>query len=102
MRDTKVASHHPQPNSILCAPTQNKKLINNTDSLRGSSVKIGTILRILAWPLSKDDTHKSRSVTTMISRSFAPCPDDCVRCCTGYGFQRTAPLIVLILWPVSG
>ena len=33
-----------------------------TDSLRGSSVKIGTIQRRLAWPLRKDDTHKSRSV----------------------------------------
>jgi len=32
------------------------------DSLRGSSVKIGTIRRRLAWPLHKDDTHKSRSV----------------------------------------
>ena len=32
------------------------------DSLRGSSVKIGMIQRILAWPLRKDDTHKSRSV----------------------------------------
>ena len=28
----------------------------------GSSVKIGTIQRRLAWPLRKDDTHKSRSV----------------------------------------
>ena len=28
------------------------------DSLRGSSVKIGTIQRRLAWPLRKDDTHK--------------------------------------------
>ena len=26
----------------------------------GSSVKIGTIQRRLAWPLRKDDTHKSR------------------------------------------
>ena len=34
------------------------------DSLRGSSVKIGTIQRRLAWPLRKDDTHKSRSVTS--------------------------------------
>ena len=34
----------------------------NSDSLRGSSVKIGTIQRRLAWPLRKDDTHKSRSV----------------------------------------
>ena len=32
------------------------------DSLRGSSVKIGTMQRKLAWPLRKDDTHKSRSV----------------------------------------
>ena len=34
-----------------------------TDSLRGSSDRIGTIQRqILAWPLRKDDMHKSRSV----------------------------------------
>ena len=32
------------------------------DSLRGASVNIGTIQRRLAWPLRKDDTHKSRSV----------------------------------------
>ena len=32
------------------------------DSLRGSSVKIGTVQRRLAWPLRKDHTHKSRSV----------------------------------------
>ena len=31
-------------------------------SLRGSPVQIGTIRRILAWPMRKDDTHKSRSV----------------------------------------
>ena len=36
------------------------------DSLRGSSVKIGTIQRRLAWPLRKDDTHKSRSVNNYI------------------------------------
>ena len=36
------------------------------DSLRGSSVKIGTIQRRLALPLRKDDTHKSRSVNKMI------------------------------------
>ena len=33
------------------------------DPLRRSSVKIGTIQRRLAWPLRKDDTHKSRSVS---------------------------------------
>ena len=36
------------------------------DSLRGSSVKIGTIQRRLAWPLRKDDTHKSRSVNSFL------------------------------------
>ena len=36
------------------------------DSLRGSSVKIGTIQRRLAWPLRKDDTHKSRSVNNLV------------------------------------
>ena len=33
------------------------KHLQVTDSLRGSSVNIGTIQRILAWPLCKDDTH---------------------------------------------
>ena len=36
------------------------------DSLRGSSVKIGTIQRRLAWP--QDDTHKSRSVSIFCPR----------------------------------
>ena len=31
-------------------------------SLRGPSIKIGTIERRLAWPLRMDDTHKSRNV----------------------------------------
>ena len=35
-------------------------------SLQGSSVKIGTIQRRLAWPLRKDDTHKSRSVNIIM------------------------------------
>ena len=39
------------------------------DSLRGSSVKIGTIQRRLAWPLRKDDTHKSRSVNSFLRTS---------------------------------
>jgi len=38
------------------------------DSLRGSSVKIGTIQRILAWPLRKDDAHKSRGVKACAAR----------------------------------
>ena len=41
------------------------------DSLRGSSVKIGTIQRRLAWPLRKDDTHKSRSVNNFLP--ILPC-----------------------------
>jgi hypothetical protein len=40
------------------------------DSLRGSSVKFGTIQRILSWPLRKDDTHKSRSVTIFKRQGF--------------------------------
>ena len=42
------------------------------DSLRGSSVKIGTIQRRLAWPLRKDDTHKSRSVNNFFGGCVAP------------------------------
>ena len=53
--------------SIACVPTGPASLCV-TDSLRGSSVKIGTIQRRLAWPLRKDDTHKSRSVNNF----FAP------------------------------
>ena len=37
-----------------------------SDSLRGSSDKIGTIQRRLAWPLRKDDTHKSRNVPSFL------------------------------------
>ncbi len=44
------------------------------DSLRGSSVKIGTIQRRLAWPLRKDDTHKSRSVNNFLGTSPTPHP----------------------------
>ena len=40
------------------------------DSLQGSSDKIGTIQRRLAWPLRKDDTHKSRSVTFFLFLVF--------------------------------
>ena len=38
------------------------------DSFRGTSVKIGTIQRRLAWPLRKDDTHKSRRVDYFLFR----------------------------------
>ena len=51
--------------SCLTYPISSSSLSSSsssTDSLRGSSDKIGTIQRRLAWPLRKDDTHKSRSV----------------------------------------
>ena len=38
-----------------------RKLSVLTDSLRGPSVRIGTIQRRLPLPLRKDDTHESRS-----------------------------------------
>ena len=40
---------------------------SSLDSFRGSSVKIGTIQSRLAWPLRKDDTHKSRSDTSFFA-----------------------------------
>ena len=40
------------------------------DSLRGSSVRIGTVERRLARPLRKDDTHKSRSVNKTTGARF--------------------------------
>ena len=43
---------------------------NITEYLLKAYVKIGTIQRRLAWPLRKDDTHKSRSVTNF-SPKFA-------------------------------
>ena len=50
-------------------------------SLRGSSVKIGTIQRRLAWPLRKDDAHKSRSVNNICTprrRTWSRTPHGCV------------------------
>ena len=36
------------------------KVLDDLDSLRGSSVNIGTMQRRLAWPLRKDDTHNDQ------------------------------------------
>ena len=47
-----------------CNLAKQNAWISISDSLRGSSVKLGTIQRRLAWPLHKDDTHKSRSDTS--------------------------------------
>ena len=51
-------SHCTRVTCPLCAHA----CIHPWDSLRGSSVNIGTIQRRLAWPLRKDDTYTSRSV----------------------------------------
>ena len=51
--------------SILLTLMNNTRTMVNScvsDSLQGSSAKLGAIQRIFAWPLHKDDTHKSRSV----------------------------------------
>ena len=52
----------------VCFPLPRTTYKNNKslDSFRGSSVKIGTIPRRLAWPLPKDDTHKSRRVSIFL------------------------------------
>ena len=42
---------------------------HQADSLRGSSVKVGTMQRRLARPLRKDDAHKSRSVNISFGTS---------------------------------
>ena len=54
--------------AMFHAITRQQRGSYEVDSLRGSSVKIGTIQRRLAWPLRKDDTHKSRSVTNFLLR----------------------------------
>ena len=41
--------------------------VDDLEPLRRASVKIGTIQRRLAWPLRKDDTHKSRSVNNFFA-----------------------------------
>ena len=62
-----------------------------SDSLRGSSVKIGTIQRRLAWPLRKDDTHKSRSVNNLFAPQYFATALPCI-------FQFVG---LAILWPTS-
>ena len=53
--------------SVMDVKRRRAYFIELLDSLRGSSVKIGTIQRRLAWPLRKDDTHKSRSVNKLLT-----------------------------------
>ena len=61
----------PIPSHLFC-----KHLL---DSLRGSSDKIGTTQRRLAWPLRKDATHKSRSVPSFLPH-LEVSDDCCVKC----------------------
>ena len=44
------------------ADVTSSKTLDLNESLRGSCVRIGRMLRRLAWPLRKDDTQTSRSV----------------------------------------
>ena len=55
------------------------------DSFRGTSVKIGTIQRRLAWPLRKDDTHKSRRIDDFLLSLRPDSPSDGVRGARGWG-----------------
>ena len=70
----------PIPSHLFC-----KHLL---DSLRGSSDKIGTIQRRLAWPLRKDATHKSRSVP-----SFLPHLEVSDDCCVECGYDCDDALV---------
>ena len=74
-------------------------VVTKQEPLRWSSAKIGTIQRRLAWPLRKDDTHKSRSIALFVDHavgslmftvlhSHAVCLDRLVYIC---------PLLVRIL-----
>ena len=57
---------------VACSSDSYHCFSSLSDSLRGSSVKIGTIQRRLAWPLRKDDTHKSRSVNNFFEKFAWP------------------------------
>ena len=72
------------------------------DSLRGSSVKIGTIQRRLAWPLRKDDTHKSRSVhnfLTHIARNQSQVYSDSSVSRGGFGHGLLPDSLKILLYP---
>ncbi|KAK1441127.1 hypothetical protein QVD17_06965 [Tagetes erecta] len=52
---------------MKCSVLENADVDEDDRPLRGTSDKIGTIQRRLAWPLRKDDTHKSRNGGCTIS-----------------------------------
>ena len=57
---------------------------------RASSVKIGTIQSRLAWPLRKDDTHKSRSGNNFLTKVFWPARSEGLGEFTGLSLSRNA------------
>ena len=72
-----ASCHHHQQTATCQAPLLQffaKNAFFISDSLRGSSVKIGTIQRRVAWPLRKDDTHKSRGVIIIFAVQFLARP----------------------------
>ena len=61
-----ICAHNEALRQLPSAYDPSRVLFDGT-SLR-SSAKIGTIQRRLAWPLRKDDTHKSRSVSNFFGK----------------------------------
>jgi len=59
--------------TALGTRTCRERTRRSMDSLRGSSVDIGTIQRRLAWPLRKDHAHRSRSVNRFHSIPYHYC-----------------------------
>ena len=77
---TSVCMHAGYPR-FLC-------MISLSGPLRRPSVKFGTIQRILAWALRKDDTHTSRSVSQCLLH-HAAASDPTVTC-----LRRAAPCCI--------
>ncbi|KAL9346198.1 hypothetical protein Peur_061051 [Populus x canadensis] len=63
----------------------------------GTSDKIGTIQRRLAWPLRKDDTHKSRSGPNFFVFFFSLCSSACLLQWLPFssGFFRSTHFVML-------
>ena len=93
-----VGDVHVQPGQLSLST--GSRLARNVllDSLRGSSVKIGTIQRRLAWPLRKDDTHKSRSVTNFLFALHLTCHCTCGLLVTLATFISSMPSRSCLAW----